>query len=209
MRHKLCHPARSAAPVARSPVLRYALRCVVDSVLVLVVCCMSPSPTTPSQAAEALYAMIPHAVPRATLEEYGIDTTPDQARQITREVLSLSLFWVHSALQVALPKSSQERVFGELRQRVVKSWQSELGQEGQDVQEYLEEMESRRSSYDGVVQERGTPVMVSAEAADILESGGAVPSEDRQKILALLLDLVPVDPIGELVAELNLTDREP
>ena len=167
---------------------------------------MSPSPTTPYQAAEALYAMIPHAVPRATLEEYGIDTTPDQARQITREVLSLSLFWVHSALQVALPKSSQERVFVELRQRLVKSWQSELGQEGQDVQEYLEEMESRRSSYDGVVQERGTPVMVSAEAASILESGGAVPSEDRQKILALLLDLVPVDPIGELVAELNLTD---
>ena len=207
MRHKLCHPARSAAPVARSPVLRYALRCVVDSVLVLVICCMSPPPTTPSQAAEALYAMIPHAVPRATLEEYGIDTTPDQARQITREVLSLSLFWVHSALQVALPKSSQERVFGELRQRLVKSWQSELGQEGQDVQEYLEEMESRRSSYDGVVQERGTPVMVSAEAASILESGGAVPSEDRQKILALLLDLVPVDPIGELVAELNLTDE--
>jgi len=207
MRHKLCHPARSAAPVARSPVLRYALRCVVHSVLVLVICCMSPSPMTPSQAAEALYAMIPHAVPRATLEEYGIDTTPDQARQITREVLSLSLFWVHSALQVALPKSSQERVFGELRQRLVKSWQSELGQEGQDVQEYLEEMESRRSSYDGVVQERGTPVMVSAEAASILESGGAVPSEDRQKILALLLDLVPVDPIGELVAELNLTDE--
>src|SRR5207247_11033398 len=146
---------------------------------------MSPTPTPTYQAAEAIYAMIPHAVPRATLEEYGTDTTPDQARQITREVLSLSLFWVHSALQVALPKSSQERVFGELRQRVVKSWQSELGREGQDVQEYLEEMESGRSMYDGVVREGGTPVMVCVEAASILESGGVVPSEDRQKILAL------------------------
>lgn len=168
---------------------------------------MSPSPTTPFQAAEALYAMIPHTVPRATLEEYGIDATPEQARHITREVLSLCLFWVHSALEVTLPKTNQERVFGELRQRLVKSWQSELGQEGHEVEQYLEELERRRSTYDGVVQEGGTPVMVLAEAADILESGGAVPSEDRQKILALLLDLVPVDPIGELVAELNLTDR--
>jgi hypothetical protein len=167
---------------------------------------MSPSPTTPYQVAEALYAMIPHAVSRATLEEYGIDGTPDQVRQITREVLSLSLFWVYSALEVTLPKSSQERVFGELRQRLVKSWQSELGQEGQAVEEYFEEMEGRRSTYDGVVRDGGTPVMVFAEAADILESGGAMPSEDRQKILALLLDLIPVDPIGELVAELHLTD---
>ena len=167
---------------------------------------MSPSPKTPFQAAEALYAVIPHAVPRATLEEYGIHTAPDQARQITREVLSLSLFWVHSALEVTLPKTSQKRVFGELRQRIVKSWQSELGQEGPDVEPYLEELEGRRSTYDGVVQEGGTPVMVFTEAAAILESGGAVSSEDRQKILALLLDLVPVDPIGELVAELNLTD---
>lgn len=162
---------------------------------------------TPFQAAEALYAMIPHAVPRATLEEYGIDATPDQARQITREVLSLSLFWIHSALQVALPKSSQERVFGELWQLLVKAWQSELGQETQDVEAYLEEMESRRATYDGVVQEGGIPVMVSAEAASILESGGAVPSEDRQKILAVLFDLIPVDAIGELVTELHLTDE--
>lgn len=167
---------------------------------------MSSSPKTPFQAAEALYAIIPHAVPRATLEEYGMDTTTDQARQITREVLSLSLFWVRSALQVVLPKTSKERVLGELRQCLVKSWQSELGQEGHDVEEYFEEMEGRRSTYDGVVQEGGTPVMVFTEAAAILESGGAVPSEDRQKILALLLDLIPVDPIGELVAELNLTD---
>ena len=49
----------------------------------------------------------------------------------------------------------------------------------------------------------GAMTRVFAEAASILESGWAVPSEDRQKILALLLDLVPVDPIGELVAELN------
>ena len=75
------------------------------------------------------------------------------------------------------------------------------------MEPYREELEGRRSIYDGVVREGGTPVMVSAEAASILESGGAVPSEDRQKILALLLDLVPVDPIGELVAELNLTDE--
>ena len=170
---------------------------------------MSPSPKTPSQAAEARYALIPHAVPSATLDEYGIDATAEQARQISREVLSLSLFWVHSALQVALPKTSRERVFNELRQRIVKSWQAELGQVGHDAEQYFEELEGRRSTYEGVVQKGGTPVMVSTEAAAILESGGAVSPEDFQKILALLLDLIPVDAIGELVTELDLTDFEP
>ncbi|MGH7208230.1 MAG: hypothetical protein ACREIL_02480 [Nitrospiraceae bacterium] len=167
---------------------------------------MSPTPKTPSQAADALYALIPHAVPRATLEEYGIDATAEQARQISREVISLSLFWVRSALQVALPKPSRERVFGELRQRIVESWQSDLGQEGYDAEQYFEELEGRRSTYEGVVQKGGPPVMVSTEAAAILESGGAVSPEDFQKILALLLDLIPVDAIGELVTELDLTD---
>ncbi len=167
---------------------------------------MSPSPHTPAQAAAALYAMIPHALSRATLEEYGIDATPEQAQQITREVLSLSLFWVYSALQVTLSKTSKERVFGELRQCIFKIWESDLGQRGHDVQQYFEEMEGRRSAYDRVIQEGGTPVMVFTESASILESVGTVQPEDRQKILALLIDLIPVDPIGEQVAELDLTD---
>ena len=74
------------------------------------------------------------------------------------------------------------------------------------MQQYFEEMEGRRSTYDRVVQEGGTPVMVFTESASILESVGTVQPEDRQKILALLIDLIPVDPIGEQVAELDLTD---
>ncbi|MGH7167619.1 MAG: hypothetical protein ACREII_03725, partial [Nitrospiraceae bacterium] len=62
------------------------------------------------------------------------------------------------------------------------------------------------SAYDRVIQEGGTPVMVFTESASILESVGTVQPEDRQKILALLIDLIPVDPIGEQVAELDLTD---
>ena len=58
-------------------------------------------PQTPAQAADALYAILAHVLSSATLEEYGIHATAEQTRQITRELLSVNLYWIHSALYVS------------------------------------------------------------------------------------------------------------
>ncbi|MBI4401186.1 MAG: hypothetical protein HY581_06105 [Nitrospirae bacterium] len=166
---------------------------------------MSPTPLTPWQAAEAIYGLIPHAVSPATLEDYGIDATPEQAQQITRELLSLGLFWARWALRAALSEQDRKRVFGELRQCLVNKWSSELGQQGQDVQQFFEEVEARGRAYDQVMEEGASPVAIATEAAALAEADGVVRLEDRQKLLALFIDLVPVDELGEMATELSLT----
>ena len=44
------------------------------------------------------------------------------------------------------------------------------------------------------------------EAARMLESEGVVTMEDRQKLLVLFIDLVPVDTFGEVLRELDERD---
>lgn len=159
---------------------------------------------TPNQAAESLYAILPHALAGGTLEEYGIEATPEQVQQITQEVLAVNLYWVQSALQAVLTKGDRDRVLGALYDRILQGWMTELGLDGQDAQAFFKEAEGRRQTYDQIIQEGGSPVAIFAECTAILESTWAVKSEDRQKILALLIDLIPVDPIGELVEDFQL-----
>ncbi len=53
-------------------------------------------------------------------------------------------------------------------------------------------------------EEGGSAVSVSSEAAAYLESNWVVRSEERGALLALFVDLVPVDGIGELFEEIEL-----
>ncbi|MEP6888685.1 MAG: hypothetical protein ABI945_10250 [Nitrospirales bacterium] len=57
---------------------------------------------TPREAAESLYAAMPCAMSLDLLREYALEVTPEQARHITEEVLSLNLYWIHTALQASL-----------------------------------------------------------------------------------------------------------
>ena len=166
---------------------------------------MSPSLRTAAQAAEAFYTLMPHGVSRATLQEYGIDASPEQAQQITRELLSVSLYWISCALKARLPDKDCQRVLGELRQRLAGAWESELGLAGHDADDYFVEVEKRCATYDKITQEGGPPVVVLSETAAILESAFAGASADRQKLLALLFDLVPVDEYGGVLEDIELT----
>ena len=159
---------------------------------------------TPQEAAEALYAAIPHALSRAMLEDYGIEATIEQARQITQELLSLNLFWIRCALEAVLPPKLRELVLGELRGRILSGWGSDLALDGLDAQRYFQEAEERRRIYAQAMQEGASPVMIATETAAILGANSAVQPEDRVKVVALVTDLVPVDELGELVDQIRL-----
>lgn len=165
-----------------------------------------PSRHTPAQAAEALFRVMPHAVLPSMLEEYGIEAAREQAQQITREMLSLSLFWARSALRAYASAKAATRVFGEFRQCILKAWETSLEQAGQDAQRYFHDMEERHLTYDEIIKEGGTPVEVATEGAAIMEQTGAIGAEDRQKALALLIDQIPVDELGELAENIQLMD---
>lgn len=156
---------------------------------------------TPAQAADALYALLPRALSHATLEEYGISASPAQAQQFTRELLSVNLFWIDSALKVSLSGTDSAKVLEALHQRLLNAWTSEFGLEGYDPQQFFKEADERREAYDRIIQEGGAPIAVLTETAAILEAEGAIEAEERQKLLALFFDLVPEEQIGDVIQE--------
>jgi hypothetical protein len=161
---------------------------------------------TPKQVAETLYAMMPHALSRGTLEEYGIEARPHQAAQITKEVLSLNLFWIESALEAHLTTLGRERVLQELHQLITSSWAKDFSLEGSHLENCTAESKARQHAYAAIVQEGGSPISVFTETAAYLDSNGAVQSDDQKKVLALLIDVVPVDSYGEVVEDIELRE---
>jgi hypothetical protein len=161
--------------------------------------------TTFREAAESLYAAMPSAMSLDLLGEYGLEVTPEQARQITEEVLSLNLYWIQTALQANLRAGEAERVLREVAQRIQHGWK-DFDMQGRDHAVAFEEAQSRRAGYDRIVQEGGSPIAVFGESAASLEFSGVIGAGDRQKLLALFIDVIPVDAFGELIAGLELTD---
>jgi hypothetical protein len=163
-------------------------------------------PSEPRETAEQLYALIPHALSRDTLMEYGLDVSEEQAQHITREMLSLNLYWIHAALVVSLPARDGTRVFRELQRRIETGWGDEFLLQRHDVQSYWVEMVERRTVYDDLMRSGGTPPSLYLEAAASLESSQAVQAEDRQRLLALFIDLIPEEAIGDVATNIELTD---
>jgi hypothetical protein len=161
---------------------------------------------TPAQSAQDLYQLISRALSQAALEDYGINATTEQANHILRELLSLSLFWARSALEAGLSDKDSRRVWIELQQCVHHAWESELGLKGHDVASYFKELDARRLIYVRVTSEGGAPIAVATEAVSVLETEAVIEPADHQKILALFIDLVPADELGEAVEELELMD---
>ena len=161
--------------------------------------------TTFREAAESLYAAMPRAMSLDLLGEYGLEVTPEQARQITEEVLSLNLYWIQTALQANLRAGEAERVSREVAQRIQHGWK-DFDMQARDHAAAFEEAQSRRAGYDQIVQEGGSPIAVFGESAGSLEFSGVIGAGDRQKLLALFIDVIPVDAFGELIAGLELTD---
>jgi len=160
-------------------------------------------PDSQTRIAGALYAVFPRAVSPATLAEYGIDANPAQAQRLTRELLSLSLFWARGAVEVVLPPKDVARILDTLRARVAESWDVELGLAGQDRTAYFAEQEERGRTYQAIIKKGGEPIAVVSEAAALLVHEGVVRPEDRGKVLALLTDLTPVDELGEVIQEIE------
>jgi len=156
---------------------------------------------TPEEAAEALFGAIPHAITPAVLEEYGIEAA-GPAHHITRELLSLSLFRIHWALQAVLPPKHREQVLAALHRRVVAGWEKDLWLEGSEL-EFFDRVAEQRKTYTQAMQAGAGPVDIAHEAAALLVSHGAVPAEDRQKVLGLIIDLVPDTELVELVEQLK------
>lgn len=159
-----------------------------------------------ADAAQNFYTIISRALSGAALEDYGLSVSREQGDQILRELLSLCLFWVWSALDAGLSDANRDRAWDALVQRVREAWAPELGLPQQDLDSYPAELAQRRRFYGSLAREGGNPVAIATEAAGLLETESIIEPEDRLKLLALMVDLVPVDELGEAVEGLEIAD---
>ena len=161
---------------------------------------------SPADAAQSLYRIISRALSGAALEDYGLSLSREQGDQVLRELLSLCLFGAWAALDAGLSDKARDRVWEALAQCVREAWAAELGLAPQDLDGYGAELAARRRLYEGLAREGGDPTMVAAEAAGFLEQESVIEAEDRLKLLALLVDLVPADELGQAVEGLEIDD---
>jgi hypothetical protein len=156
---------------------------------------------TPAEAADALFAVIPRGISCDLLADYGIEGSEEQARDVTREVLSLNLYWISAAIEARIPRDYRTVLFDRLLQLINHEWVSQFQQPHATWTEYLDEVEQRRKTYAPIGRAQGGEIAVATEASVIMEDNRIVRDEDRSKVLALLVDHVPLDRYGAILDE--------
>ena len=159
------------------------------------------------QTANALFDLIPPAVAPDFLKDYGLDLTPGQARAMTTMLLSLTLYWINCAIRVSIPEPVCGHMFRVIQERVSEKWGSRFGLVHVPIAQARSVMETQHQTWEHLVRQGGEPVTVLHDAAGRLAADEIPASSDEQKILAVLLDLVPIEEIGAHVAELEQTLR--
>lgn len=157
---------------------------------------------TPKDAATGLFAALPKPISVDQIQEYGIEVTESQARHLAREILSLNLYWILAAVDAHILQKYRVLIGGLLLESVTDQWSSDtFGLECWDG--YRQELDERREYYARLMDDQLNPVGLSAEAVTLLEDQGVVLSDDRQKLLVLLIDYAPVDQYAELLDDVR------
>lgn len=159
---------------------------------------------TPAQAAAALARAIPQPISPPQLEEYGIAVSDFDAQAISREILSLNLYWILAAIDAHIPTKYREAIGTTLLDTIKSTWWQSGRLGPGSWEEYRSELDTRRTDYSRLVDQEGMSHMaVSAEAASLIENQGFVPPDDRQKLLVLLIDFAPAAEYGRLLDEIG------
>ncbi len=164
---------------------------------------MSTNSMTPKQAGAALVAAMPVGVSVQQLEEYGIEATTEQAQAITQEVLSLNLFWIFAAIDAHIPQKYQAALSELILDTVETGWGTTVPIGGAAWTVYLNEWQVRRRQYSLLIEEGGSPLAVSAQAAELMEEKQLVTEGAQRNLLTLLIDFVPVDTNGRLLEDIG------
>ncbi len=160
------------------------------------------------QTTKALVQLMPPSVAPDFLEEYGLTLTTQQAQAVTKELLALTMYWITCAVRVSIPEPVCSRMHRSIREHVREKWGSKFGLVHVPVDQFFAGMESTHQTWEHITRQGGEPIAVLSQAAKDLEADNIISSQDEQKILAVFLDLVPIEEIGELIADLEQSLRQ-
>lgn len=155
---------------------------------------------TPTEAAAALFKTMPLPLTTSQLAEYGVEVSEPVVQQIAREILSLNLYWALAAVDAHIPTKYHIAIKEALLSTIQTEWW-ESGQLGTGTwTEYQPELAERREHYSRLVdQEVINPMGICAETAGLMEDQGLITSEDREKMMVLLIDYTPASEYGRLL----------
>jgi hypothetical protein len=159
---------------------------------------------TPLQAAEALFALLPKSLTSKTLDQYGLSFTTEQAQQVSRELLSLTLYWVQAALTAHYRDIGDVLVIPELHRLLRERWTTVFRMPAAGWRTFLTEAEARRRGYLEVAEQGGGQIDIGNRAVARMESDWVIRSEQKPALLSLIVDLVPMEAIGKFVEALEL-----
>ncbi len=161
---------------------------------------------TVGQVVEEISRLMPQAVSRETLAEYGIEASPEQAQRVTLEVLYLNLFWIFSACDDLLAKTEGARLQDELCRTLQSSWASALRLDPAHLDLFATELDERHREFAAVVQHGGNPGSVCVDAAGLMERNKFIQPDDRMRMVAVLVDLTPAEAYGEVLQDIQVVE---
>lgn len=154
---------------------------------------------TPEEAAQGLYALLPRALAPEVLEDYGITATAEQACALTRELLSVNLYWIRAGITAHIPAKYQALIFERLRAMIERDWDAQFAQTHDSWSAYQADLDERFAAYHPIGLQPGGHIAVANEACTIAEERRLIQPDDRSNMLALLIDCVPLENYGELL----------
>jgi hypothetical protein len=155
-------------------------------------------PGTPQEMIEQFCSVLPQRVGSKKLGEYGLELSPSATQRTTQEILSLSLFWMEQAVRVTLPKELTRYLLEGIYQSVRGTWKTVYELDAVEEAPFFRRMPQQHANWGKIVNQGGEPIAVLSEAVSSLEAESLIGSEDRQNLLALFLDLVPIEEVGEI-----------
>lgn len=165
---------------------------------------MSKQPATPAEMAERFVALLPPPLTADLLADYRLEHAGKNVRPLMCELLSLALYWITSALEAHYRGIGDVLVLPEVHRRLHARWTGEYRLAGAEWEPFLANLPARFEEYTRVQAEGGSAVSVSTQAGAYLESNWVVRTEDQPQVLALIVDLVSVEGIGDLFDEIEL-----
>lgn len=159
---------------------------------------------TPTEAAAALFKTMPQPITVSRLEEYGIEASDSSVKRMAREILSLNLYWILAATDAHIPSKYRSAIKDALFESIRKEWWAS-GRLGADTwDEYQPELVERCERYAHLVDQDGiSHIGICAETASLMEDQGIISSEEREKLLVLLIDHAPASEYGRLLDEVG------
>jgi hypothetical protein len=157
---------------------------------------------TAKEAAEGLYGALVHELPAETLTAYGVAAGAD-VRAVSAEAFLLSVFWTHSAIFMMQKPAHARAIWDALTARITSAWQREGRQLAAEA--FWRDWPARQAACERLNRSGAGPHGVAADAANRLVESGTLSEDERPAALALFLDQIPVDELGELATEIQLT----